>query len=160
MMSQRLGAELEIHSASTRGLGQVEIGGGERIRLWSQCTDTRRLENTTANFGQAPWKERKKEFNHLTVMPYFKITLIRSSIGMPKKTLGVLNALGLRKRTKTVFKPVNASTAGQIMKVKELVAISEVEKALTNIEMREQRRPDPGYYIETTSANEEHGRMS
>lgn len=81
-------------------------------------------------------------------MPFFKITLIRSSIGLPKKTQGVLNALGLRKRMATVFKPVNPSTAGQIMRIKELVAVSEVEEALTDAEMREMRRPDPGYYIE------------
>lgn len=48
----------------------------------------------------------------------------------------------------TVFKPVNPSTAGQIMRIKELVAVSEVEEALTNTEMRERRRPDPGYYVE------------
>ncbi len=81
-------------------------------------------------------------------MPYFKITLIRSSIGLPRKTQGVLNALGLRKRMATVFKPVNPSTAGQIMKIKELVAVSEVEQALTDAEMRAMRKPDPGYYIE------------
>lgn len=81
-------------------------------------------------------------------MPYFKITLIRSSIGLPRKTQGVLNALGLRKRMATVFKTVNPSTAGQIMKIKELVAVSEVEQALTDAEMRAMRKPDPGYYIE------------
>ena len=48
----------------------------------------------------------------------------------------------------TVFKPVNPSTAGQIMRIKELVAVSEVEEMMTAAEMRERRRPDPGYYIE------------
>ncbi len=93
--------------------------------------------------------------SYLTIhetMPFFKITLIRSSIGLPKKTQGVLNALGLRKRMATVFKPVNPSTAGQIMRIKELVAVSEVETALSDAEMREMRRPDPGYYIETPAA--------
>lgn len=85
-------------------------------------------------------------------MAFFKITLIRSAIGLPKKTQGVLSALGLKKRMATVFKPVNPSTAGQIMKIKELVAVSEVESALTDAEMRELRRPDPGYYIETPAA--------
>jgi ribosomal protein L30 len=82
-------------------------------------------------------------------MTYFRITLIRSSIGLTKKTQGVLAALGLRKRMRTVFHPVTPDVAGQIMKVKELVAVSEVDRAMTNAEMREQRRPDPGYYIET-----------
>jgi large subunit ribosomal protein L30 len=81
-------------------------------------------------------------------MPYFRITLIRSSIGLPRKTNGVLAALGLRRRMQTVFHPVTTDVAGQIMKVKELVAVSEVEKAMTPAEMRAMRKPDPGYYVE------------
>lgn len=81
-------------------------------------------------------------------MPFFKITLIRSAIGLPKKTQGVLKALGLKKRMRTVYHPVSPQAAGQIMKVKELVAVSEVEKSLTASEMRESRKPDPGFYIE------------
>ena len=84
-------------------------------------------------------------------MPYFKITLIRSAIGLPKRTHGVLAALGLRRRMQTVFHDVHPQVAGQIMKVKELVAVCEVEQKLSKAEMREARRPDPGYYIETTS---------
>ena len=82
-------------------------------------------------------------------MAFFKITLIRSGIGLPRKTQGVLAALGLRKRMRTVFHPVSPDVAGQIMKVKELVAVSEVEKALTKKEMAMARKPDPGYYLET-----------
>jgi len=50
---------------------------------------------------------------------------------------------------KTVFYPVTPEVAGQIMKVKELVAVKEVERPLTKEELREERRPDAGYYIET-----------
>ncbi|MCJ1354958.1 MAG: 39S ribosomal protein L33, mitochondrial [Icmadophila ericetorum] len=82
-------------------------------------------------------------------MSYFKITLIRSGIGLPGKTQGVLAALGLRKRMQTVFHPVTMDVAGQIMKVKELVAVSEVDRAMTKQEMKESRKPDPGYYIES-----------
>ncbi|KAI9833421.1 MAG: 39S ribosomal protein L33, mitochondrial [Phylliscum demangeonii] len=82
-------------------------------------------------------------------MAFFKITLIRSAIGLPARTRGVLYALGLRKRMRTVYQPVTRDTAGQIMKVKELVAVSEVETALTQAEMRQMRKPDPGYFIET-----------
>ncbi|MCJ1480501.1 hypothetical protein MMC06_000656 [Schaereria dolodes] len=81
-------------------------------------------------------------------MTFFKVTLIRSAIGLPKKTQGVLAALGLRKRMRTVFHPVSPQVAGQIMKVKELIAVSEVGEALTASEMKEIRKPDPGYYIE------------
>ena len=60
----------------------------------------------------------------------------------------MLRALGLHKRMATVFLPVSSDTAGQVMKVKELVAISEVDKALTKAEVKDLRRPDPGYYVE------------
>lgn len=74
---------------------------------------------------------------------------MRSGIGLPRRTQGILKALGLRYRMQTVFYPVTPEVAGQIMKVKELVAVAEVEKALTKQEVHEERKPDPGYYMET-----------
>jgi large subunit ribosomal protein L30 len=82
-------------------------------------------------------------------MSYFRITLIRSAIGLPAKSGNVLKALGLHKRMATVFHPVSSSVAGQIMKVKELVAVSEVDKPLTKREVHQERVPDPGFYIES-----------
>ncbi|KAL8710701.1 MAG: hypothetical protein Q9220_004719 [cf. Caloplaca sp. 1 TL-2023] len=90
---------------------------------------------------------------------YFRITLLRSAIGLPKRTTGVLKALGLRKRMTTVFHPVSPQVAGQIMAVKELVAVSEVDKALTRAELRETRKPDPGYYVETPADEALGGRI-
>ncbi|KAK2768495.1 39S ribosomal protein L33, mitochondrial [Arachnomyces sp. PD_36] len=81
-------------------------------------------------------------------MTYFRITLVRSAIGLPRRTSGVLAALGLRKRMATVFHPVTPDVAGQIMKVKELVSVREVEKALTPREVYLERKPDTGYYLE------------
>jgi ribosomal protein L30 len=86
-------------------------------------------------------------------MSYFRITLIRSAIGLPRKTSGVLAALGLKKRMATVFHPVSPDVAGQIMKVKELVDVQEVGQALTKEEVHWQRKPDPGYYIEKRGAD-------
>ncbi len=74
---------------------------------------------------------------------------MRSGIGLPKRTQGVLKALGLRQRMKTVFYPVTPEVAGQIMKVKELVHVQEVEKPLSKAELRQERRPDPGFYVES-----------
>lgn len=81
-------------------------------------------------------------------MSFFRITLHRSAIGLPERTRGVLAALGLRKRTQTVFHPVSPQFAGMIMKVKELVKVDEVDKALTPKEMREERRPERGFWLE------------
>lgn len=81
-------------------------------------------------------------------MAYFRITLVRSGIGMPQKVQGVLKALGLRKRMTTVYYPVSQSVAGQIMRIKELVDVKEVERPVSKEQMRKARRPDPGYYVE------------
>ena len=81
-------------------------------------------------------------------MSFFRITLHRSAIGLPQRTHGVLAALGLRKRNQTVFHPVSPQFAGMIMKVKELVRVEEVDRALTPAEMRAERRPDPGFWLE------------
>lgn len=82
-------------------------------------------------------------------MPYFKITLLRSGIGLPYKRRGVLAALGLRKRMTTVYHPVCQDIAGMIMSVKELLLVEEVAERKTKAQMKEERRPDPGFYVES-----------
>ncbi|PNS16701.1 54S ribosomal protein L33, mitochondrial [Sphaceloma murrayae] len=81
-------------------------------------------------------------------MAFFRITLLRSAIGLPKKYAGTLRALGLTKRMKTVYLPVNHDIAGQIFSVKELVDVQEVASKLTSKTMKELRKPDPGFYVE------------
>lgn len=83
-----------------------------------------------------------------SLQSYFRISLRRSAIGLPTSTLGVLKALGLRKRLSTVYHPVTQNVAGMIMRVKELVDVAEVEDMRTKSEMKELRRPDPGFYVE------------
>ena len=79
---------------------------------------------------------------------YFRITLLRSSIGLPTKISGVLRALGLRKRLKTVYHPVSPHVAGQIFAVKELIDVQEVGEKLTRDEMKGLRRPERGFWVE------------
>jgi ribosomal protein L30 len=81
-------------------------------------------------------------------MSYFRITLMRSGIGMPLKVQGVLKALGLRKRMTTVYYPVTPDVAGQIMRIKELVDVKEVDRPLSKAQIRQNRRPEKGYVIE------------
>ncbi|KAJ5627207.1 hypothetical protein N7540_012297 [Penicillium herquei] len=87
-------------------------------------------------------------------MTFFRITLLRSAIGLPRRSTDVLKALGLKKRMATVFHPVSSSVAGQIMKVKELVEVQEVDRSMTKQEVWLERKPDPGYYVEKTSVQE------
>ena len=76
-------------------------------------------------------------------MSFFKISLIRSGTGLPRRQRDVLQALGLKKRNKPVFRPVNPDTAGMIMVVKELLAVKEVESPEVT-----KRKSDPGFYVE------------
>ncbi|KAG4301851.1 hypothetical protein PCANB_002187 [Pneumocystis canis] len=82
-------------------------------------------------------------------MPFFKITLERSSIGLPKSIKRTLLSLGLRKRLATVYQNISPTTAGKILKVKELVSVEEVKNRMTRHEMSLLRRPNKGYYIES-----------
>lgn len=81
-------------------------------------------------------------------MSFFRITLLRSSIGLPERTRGVLAALGLRRRTQTVFHPVSPQFAGMILKVKELVRVEEVEAALSKEQVKAERTPEKGFWLE------------
>ena len=79
---------------------------------------------------------------------FFRVTLMRSAIGLPRKSSGVLKALGLHKRLRTVYHPVTPDVAGQIFAVKELVDVQEVDQKLTHGEMKELRKPDTGFWVE------------
>jgi large subunit ribosomal protein L30 len=82
-------------------------------------------------------------------MAFFKITLMRSGIGLPYKRRGVLAALGLRKRMAIVYHPVSQDIAGMIMSVKELVDVEEVAERKTKQQVKAERKPDPGFYVES-----------
>lgn len=81
-------------------------------------------------------------------MAYFKITLIRSGIGMTARQNKILQSLGLRKRMAIVYHPVSTDIAGKIMKVKELLAVSETDQPETKQEIHERRRPPKGFVVE------------
>jgi large subunit ribosomal protein L30 len=78
-------------------------------------------------------------------MAFFKITLIRSAIGMTSRQNKIVASLGLHKRMSVVYHPVTGDVAGKIMKVKELLAVSEVEEAETKAERRRRRAPERGF---------------
>lgn len=83
-----------------------------------------------------------------TATTFFRVTLMRSAIGLPRKTSGVLKALGLHKRMRTVYHRVSPDVAGQIFAVKELVDVQEVNEKLSSQEMKALRKPDAGFWVE------------
>ena len=54
-----------------------------------------------------------------------KITLVRSTIGQVPKNRATVEAMGLRKLNQTVELPDNASTRGQIQRVRHMVKVEE-----------------------------------
>lgn len=118
----------------------------DRVRETVSRTDTNHDPNfTTPQLTPTETKSTKAKMSST----FFRITLIRSAIGLPSKSLNVLKALGLRKRMATVFHPVTPAVAGQIMKVKELVAVSEVDEPMTRAEVHRARVPEKGFYVES-----------
>lgn len=81
-------------------------------------------------------------------MVFYKITLARSTIGLPKATKSIVKSLGLGKRGSTVYRRVTPSIAGSVTKVKELVDLEVTEKALSKEEQRELRKSNPGFVVE------------
>ena len=59
-------------------------------------------------------------------MAQLKITLSRSPIGYEKSQGLTAEALGLRKRGKSVLMPDNPSVRGMIFKIRHLVEVAEV----------------------------------
>ena len=87
---------------------------------------------------------------------YWKVTLIRSGIGLSKKRNDTLVALGLRKRFRTVYKPVNPQTAGLLVRVKELIRVEMVDEVRTKEEMKAERKKEKGYIVESVGGGTEY----
>lgn len=114
---------------------------------------------THFNSGRPDWPDCKKflpSFNadHRHDCPsiegkmYWKVTLMRSGIGLAKRRNDTLVALGLRKRFRTVYKPVNPQTAGLLLRVKELIRLELVDDVETKEQQRDKRKPQKGYVVE------------
>lgn len=77
---------------------------------------------------------------------YYKITLKRSAIGLPQDIRAASKTLGLFRLHQTSYKPVNASTAGLILKLKELVQVELVDHIPTKEEVAA-LKPARGYTV-------------
>lgn len=77
---------------------------------------------------------------------YYKITLKRSVIGLPEDTRAATKTLGLFRLHQTTYKPVNAGTAGLILKLKELVKVELIDRIPTKEELST-NKPARGYTV-------------
>lgn len=82
-------------------------------------------------------------------LTHFRITLHRSAIGLPARTKQTLEALGIHRRMQTVFHKHTPDIAGKILKVKELVEVTNVPASAvrTPAEMRVERKAVRGYEV-------------
>ncbi|CCF55723.1 hypothetical protein KAFR_0A02870 [Kazachstania africana CBS 2517] len=81
-------------------------------------------------------------------MVYYRATLVRSLIGLPKTTRTIVKTLGFTKRGSTIYRKVTPAITGSLLKVKELISLKLTEKSVTKAEQREIRKSNPGYIVE------------
>ncbi|CCK71406.1 mitochondrial 54S ribosomal protein uL30m KNAG_0G03480 [Huiozyma naganishii CBS 8797] len=84
-------------------------------------------------------------------MVFYKVTLARSLIGMPRATRQIVKTLGLGKRGSTVYKRATPAIAGSLLKVKELITVEVSPQKVSKGEMRLARKSNPGYVVEAQS---------
>ncbi|CCG22137.1 Mrpl33 mitochondrial ribosomal protein of the large subunit [Candida orthopsilosis Co 90-125] len=78
---------------------------------------------------------------------YYKVTQIRSSIGMPPTTRRTLEALGLKRRNQTIYAKCDVSSAHSLAKVKELVKIEVTDQKKTREEINQERKWKSGFEV-------------
>lgn len=122
----------------TGGKGVEECLSGIRRRASraSQCkralVETRKLPQTLT-MSSAP--------------KFFKVTQLRSTIGLPKLYKETLQSLGLRRRNQTVYHKISPQQAGQIARVKELVKVELSPVYKDKVQLREERKSEPGFVV-------------
>jgi large subunit ribosomal protein L30 len=80
---------------------------------------------------------------------HFKITLRRSGISLGAKIQSTLVALGFHRRHQTVYHPHSPDIAGKILRVKELVEVSNVPAHMvrTKEQQTQDRKAKRGYKV-------------
>lgn len=58
-----------------------------------------------------------------------------------------MQLLGLKKRFDISYQKVSPSTAHRLVKVKELVSIELVDEPKTREQLKEERKPNPGFVL-------------
>ncbi|WWC66543.1 mitochondrial 54S ribosomal protein uL30m [Kwoniella pini CBS 10737] len=79
-----------------------------------------------------------------SVPTHHLITLIRSPIGLPKSSRKTLEALGLHRLRERALHPYGETTAGRILRVKELVHVSNVTEEEGRILVKRRRSEGSG----------------
>lgn len=78
---------------------------------------------------------------------FYRVTMHRSAIALPKKYKDTLRVLGLKKRGSVVYRPVSAVNAGMLAQVKELVTLELVNDYKSKEQIRAERKGNPGFKV-------------
>ncbi|CDZ97684.1 Ribosomal protein L30, ferredoxin-like fold domain [Phaffia rhodozyma] len=90
-------------------------------------------------------KDKKKLPPSAGPVTHYRITLRRSAIGLPEKVRATCEQLGLTKRDRTVFHPFSATTAGGILRIKELIEVRNVSWDEMEAEMKRGKGEGKGW---------------
>jgi len=85
----------------------------------------------------------------LTTPTHYRVTLHRSAIGLPERISRTLAALGIHKRMQTVYHLHSPDIAGKLLKVKELVQVTNVsaDQVRTPAQAKAERKAVRGYEV-------------
>ncbi|CAG8445479.1 7548_t:CDS:1 [Diversispora eburnea] len=130
----------ELHNYSLKSPTILKPSSLAKMEILARSNRTR-LNTISTNSSS------NKVTSHVDNVPkgFFKITLRRSTIGMPRKLRAVVKALGLKRLSQTIYHAHTPIIAGMILKVKELLEVSNVKKVPTPEERK--HRTEPGYVI-------------
>lgn len=83
---------------------------------------------------------------------FYKITQLRSTIGLPPVVRKNMKALGLKKRFQVKYQTVSPSAAHRLIKVKELVKVELVDEAKTPEQLSQERKFPKGFEVSPGAA--------
>ena len=146
---------LAYRHASTSSTSHIPPSKPQRLNLGesSNSSKQRSSTNTSSLPTTFPAPADRKATHHF-------IKLQRSAIALPERYRATIKALGLRKRHSVVLQPFHKLTAGQILRVKELVDVRNVTKEEGEAMVERERHKSEGSGVEPTGVAFGGGRTS
>ncbi|WWC86106.1 ribosomal protein L30 [Kwoniella dendrophila CBS 6074] len=112
---------------------------------------SRILNQISSTIASASSSSSSSSSSSVTGAPtHHLITLIRSPIGLPSSSRNTLEALGLHRLREKSLHPYGETTAGRILRVKELVHVSNVTKEEGKLLVKRRKSEGSGLELSKT----------
>ena len=147
---------LASRHASTLSISPIPPSKPQRLNLGESSNSSKQRSSINSSSSLAttfPAPAERKATHHF-------IKLQRSAIALPERYRATIKALGLRKRHSVVLQPFHKLTAGQILRVKELVDVRNVTKEEGEAMVERERNKSEGSGVEPTGVAFGGGRTS